>query len=638
MNKSRRIRWRLLWFDIAFYLATCVFMYVIYPTTIYRMNAKIVIGYTLFGAVCIFVPRMLFGIYRRIWRYASASDYLTLVVSDAIGGAVFILARYSVPAMITFVRAVSVICLNLLGAICMRLLYQVIYLERNSDSKIEGYLVRLINMLSGTHIMKDEAISESRKIKIAIIGAGSVGAMLAEDLLGNPKAVYQPVCFVDINMEKVGGLISGIPIISNVSVGPELERYQVQEVVFALPNADNEKRKALYDIYKGLGYKIKSFDYPSFDSDTGKRSIHDFAIEDLLYRKEIRVVDEQTLAWYRGKTILITGGGGSIGSELARQIAKAEPGRLILLDVYENGVYDVQQELRMQYGDTLNLRVEIANVCDAEHIRKLFNHHRPDIVLHAAAHKHVPLMERNVCEAVKNNVFGTLNVVKACESSGVRRFIMVSTDKAVNPTNVMGATKRMCEMIVLSRTGEVTSFSATRFGNVLGSNGSVIPLFKRQIQRGGPITITDRRITRYFMTIPEASQLVMISGAMASNGELYVLDMGEPIKILELAEDMIRLSGMEPYKDIDIAEVGLRPGEKLYEELLIRTEELDKTDNELIFIERDKRLEQGQVERKLDLLREAVATGSNHLVREALMKVVPTYHCPEEVNDKVDVA
>ncbi|MBQ6327083.1 MAG: polysaccharide biosynthesis protein [Clostridia bacterium] len=602
------------------------------------MNCKIAIGYTLFGAVCIFVPRMLFGIYRRIWRYASASDYLTLVVSDMIGGAVFILGRYCVPTMITFVRAVSVICLNLLGAICMRLIYQVIYLERNRDSKIEGYLVRLVNILSGTRIMRDEAVSESRKIKIAIVGAGSVGAMLAEDLLGNPKAVYLPVCFVDVNKEKVGGLISGIPIISNVSVGPELERYQVQEVVFALPNADNEKRKALYDIYKGLGYKIKSYDFPSFDSDTGKRSIHDFAIEDLLYRKEIRVVDEQTLAWYRGKTILITGGGGSIGSELARQIAKAEPGRLILLDVYENGVYDVQQELRMQYGDALNLRVEIANVCDAEHIRKLFNHHRPDIVLHAAAHTHVPLMERNVCEAVKNNVFGTLNVVEACESSGVRRFIMVSTDKAVNPTNVMGATKRMCEMIVLSRTGKVTSFSATRFGNVLGSNGSVIPLFKRQIQRGGPITITDKRITRYFMTIPEASQLVMISGAMASNGELYVLDMGEPIKILELAEDMIRLSGMEPYKDIDIVEVGLRQGEKLYEELLIRTEELDKTDNELIFIERDKRLEQGQVERKLDLLREAVATGSNHRVREALMKVIPTYHTPEEVNERTFVA
>ena len=638
MDKSRRIRWRLLWFDIAFYLATCVFMYAIYPTTIYRMNYKIAIGYTVFGAVCIFVPRMLYDIYRRIWRYASASDYLTLVVSDTIGGVVFILCRYSVPVMITFVRAVSVVCLNLLGAICMRLIYQVVYLERNSESRIEGLLVRFVNLLTGTHIVKDDVVSESRKIKIAIIGAGSVGAMLAEDLLGNPKSVYQPVCFVDVNREKVGRLISSIPIISNVSVGPELERYQVQEVVFALPNANNEKRKALYDIYKELGYKIKSYDYPSFDSDTGKRSIHDFAIEDLLYRKEIRVVDEQTLAWYRGKTILITGGGGSIGSELARQIAKAEPGKLILLDVYENGVYDVQQDLRMQYGDALKLRVEIANICDLEHIRKIFDHHRPDIVLHAAAHKHVPLMERNVCEAVKNNVFGTLNVVEACESSGVKRFIMVSTDKAVNPTNVMGATKRMCEMIVLSREGEVTSFSATRFGNVLGSNGSVIPLFKRQIQRGGPITITDRRITRYFMTIPEASQLVMISGAMASNGELYVLDMGEPIKILELAEDMIRLSGMEPYKDIDIVEVGLRPGEKLYEELLIRTEELDKTDNEMIFIERDNRLEQAQVRHKLDILREAVATGSNHLVREALMKAVPTYHSPEEVNDRPYVA
>ena len=302
-----------------------------------------------------------------------------------------------------------------------------------------------------------------------------------------------------------------------------------------------------------------------------------------------------------------------------------------MLDVYENGVYDIQQELRTRYPE-LNLRVEIASVCDREGIERILQVHTPDIVLHAAAHKHVPLMERNVMEAVKNNVFGTLNMVELCEKYGVKRFIMISTDKAVNPTNVMGATKRMCEMIVQSRKGKVTSFSATRFGNVLGSNGSVIPLFRRQIANGGPVTVTDKRITRFFMTIPEASQLVMTSGAMAKNGELYVLDMGKPVKIYDLAEGMIRLSGLEPYKDIDIIETGLRPGEKLYEELLIRTEEMDKTENDLIFIERDKPLTQEEIQEKLDILQKAIETGHNSKVKEALMKVVPTFHTPEEVN------
>ncbi len=277
--------------------------------------------------------------------------------------------------------------------------------------------------------------------------------------------------------------------------------------------------------------------------------------------------------------------------------------------------------------------MEIANVCDKEQIDKIFREHTPDIVLHAAAHKHVPLMERNVLEAVRNNVFGTLNVVETCEKYGVKRFIMVSTDKAVNPTNVMGATKRMCEMIVQSRSGTSTSFSATRFGNVLGSNGSVIPLFQRQIAEGGPVTVTDKRIIRYFMTIPEATQLVMTSGSMAKNGELYVLDMGKPVKIIDLAENMIRLSGLEPYRDIDIIETGLRPGEKLYEELLIKTEDLDKTDNAMIFVERDKPLGKEEIQKKLSVLDDALQSQSNRVVKRALMSVIPTYHTPEEVNE-----
>ena len=629
---TRRTRWKLVLFDLAFYLLTCAFIYIIYPSSIDHMDARTVIAYTLLGTVCVFTPRFLLSIYRRIWRYASSQDYLVLVIADAIGGVAFVLLRSIMPRPITFVRALSVVSLNLLGAICMRLLYQFIYVNRNRKSRLESLMVDALNYLVGDHIHRDEGLSEEQKIRVAIIGAGSVGAMLADELLGNPKAGYVPVCFIDVNRGKVGGLISGIPIVSSDSAAAVLQDYQVQEVVFALPNADRERRKALYDTYTQIGYKIKSYDYPSLESTNGKRNIRDFSIEDLLYRNEVNLIDEKTLSWYRGQTVLITGGGGSIGSELARQIAKAGPKRLVLLDVYENGVYDVQQELKMQYGSALDLHVEIATVCDREQIDKIFRHHQPGIVLHAAAHKRVPLMERNVCEAVKNNVFGTLNVVEACEQNGVKRFIMVSTDKAVNPTNVMGATKRLCEMIVLSRRGDTTSFSATRFGNVLGSNGSVIPLFKRQIERGGPVTITDRRITRYFMTIPEASQLVMISGAMAQNGELFVLDMGKPIRIQELAEDMIRFSGMEPYKDIDIVEVGLRPGEKLYEELLVKTEELDKTDNNLIFVERDEPQSAVAIQEKLDLLRKALKIGSNAEVKRALKKAVPTFRSPEEVN------
>ena len=310
------------------------------------------------------------------------------------------------------------------------------------------------------------------------------------------------------------------------------------------------------------------------------------------------------------------------------------PQKLIILDVYENGAYDIQQELRIAYGPSLNLCVEILSVCNRQALEKVFNEHRPQVVIHAAAHKHVPLMERNCCEAIENNVFGTLNTVELSEKYKVERFMMVSTDKAVNPTNVMGATKRMCELIVQSHstTSSYTTYSATRFGNVLGSAGSVIPLFKKQISNGGPVTLTDKRIIRYFMTIPEASQLVLQSAAMARNGELFVLDMGRPVKILELAENMIKLSGYEPYKDIDIIETGLRPGEKLYEELLVKTEELDKTENSLIFIERDEPISNAELNKRLAILSHAIDMGDDEAAKDALHKAVPSFRNPEVVN------
>ncbi len=634
INRTRTTnKWSLFLFDALFYIFSAVFILVIYPSSADKLNTEEQILYIIYGAITIFIPRFLLSVYKRIWRYAGSSDYLWLVIADFIGGTIFVVfRRLFMPTAITFVRAVSIVCLNLLGAICMRLVYQYLYQNRNVNSPLEKAALRVLKVITGIDLSPDEAVPEDRKIRIAIIGAGSVGAMLADELINNPKAIYKPICFIDINKEKTGRMISGIPVISFTD--GDLGSYTVQEVVFALPHVGNERRKELYNIYKSQGYQIKIYDYPSLESSDGRRHLRDFAIEDLLYRKAVNVIDEKTAALYRGKSILITGGGGSIGSELARQIAKVEPSRLMLLDIYENGVYEVQQELLTRYP-FLNLRVEIANICDAEEINRILANHTPEIVLHAAAHKHVPLMERNVIEAVKNNVFGTLNMVKACEKYGVKRFIMISTDKAVNPTNVMGATKRMCEMIVQSRSGEKTSFSATRFGNVLGSNGSVIPLFKRQIADGGPVTVTDKRITRYFMTIPEASQLVMTSGVMANNGELYVLDMGQPIKILELAEDMIRLSGLEPYKDIEIIETGLRPGEKLYEELLIKTEGLNKTENDLIFVEKDQPLSMSEIAKKLDVLSAAIATGSNRAVKQALKDVIPTYHAPEEINNQI---
>ena len=630
--KRHKVRWTLVLYDTLLYAISCIFILIIYPSSIDHLNSGLVIAHIAIGLVCIFLVRFLFKIYEQIWRYAGPMEYIRLLFSDAIACVVFIMLRLLLPHRITFVRAVALIMMNLLMCIAIRLIYQLIYQKRMSNGRFEKTMLVILKGLTGTTFADEK--KELNRIKIAIIGAGSVGVKLADELIQNSKATYQPVYFVDTDKEKAGREVYGIPVLSgDETVHDNLNHLQIQEVVFALPNATVERRKELYELYKSFGYKIKAYDYPTLDPDDGgKRRIHDFDIEDLLFRNTNQFLNEETIDWYRGKSVLITGGGGSIGSELARQIARCKPTRLVILDVYENGAYDVQQELRIKYGDGLNLRIEIASICDKGQVDKIFKEHTPDIVLHAAAHKHVPLMERNVIESVKNNVFGTLNVVEACEKYGVKRFIMVSTDKAVNPTNVMGATKRMCEMIVQSRTSEVTSFSATRFGNVLGSNGSVIPLFKRQIANGGPITITDKRIIRYFMTIPEACQLVMTSGAMASNGDLYVLDMGKPVKILDLAENMIRLSGLEPYKDIDIIETGLRPGEKLYEELLIKTEELDRTDNNMIFVERDKPLSAKIIAEKLDVLHKALKTNSNRAVKKALMQVVPTYHTPEEVN------
>ncbi|MCI8389052.1 MAG: polysaccharide biosynthesis protein [Clostridiales bacterium] len=649
-SKTFHVRWLLVLYDFLMYLVVCFLLIVLHPSD--NAGLSIVGNFTqiFLGVICIFGMRFVADVYRQIWRYGGMKAYVHLIVADVIGGILYFILESLLPIEhIVFIRTFSIVCLNLLGAITMRIIYNYIYQFVDQPTKLGSFLRKFLHILTGVAIDPDEVKSgklEDTRIKIAIVGAGRVGTALADELLNNPTASYTPCCFIDIKKEKIGRSIYGIPVLSErEATHDRLNGLGVQEIVFALPQISAEARKELYEYYKQTGCKIKIYDYPTMrTAGTGKRHLREFDIEELLFRQPIEFNNAKTKAYYRDKVILITGGGGSIGSELSRQIAKMNPKQLIILDVYENGAYDVQQELRIAYGSKLNLQVEIVSVCDRVGLEKVFATYHPDILLHAAAHKHVPLMEHNCCEAVKNNVFGTLNTVELAEKYGVGRFIMVSTDKAVNPTNVMGATKRMCEMIVQSHsrmTGDGTHktvFSATRFGNVLGSAGSVIPLFKRQIMNGGPITITDKRIIRYFMTIPEASQLVLQSGAMAKNGELFVLDMGKPVQIMELAKNMIKLSGYEPYKDIDIIETGLRPGEKLYEELLIRTEELDKTDNSLIFIERDTPLMMDEINNKLDVLRKAVLTEDDDTVRNALRSVVPTFRNMADVNAEAEKA
>lgn len=611
-----------------------------YPSTSVPIPFSTAVLHFFLAWGCIILCRHIGGTYYSVWRYGGSGLYLSLMLSDFIAGLLFffVVQRVLPIRRIELLRAITLFALNLLGCTSMRLVYQYLYEAGSRESRLADFLRKLTQSLTGIRVEPIDQAQKDRRINIAIIGAGRVGASLASDLAGNPGASYTARFFVDIDKNKIGRSINGVPVLSEQEADAAAFRdYGIQEIVFAIPDVSAERKKELYIFYKQTGCKLKTYDYPTTQTVNGKRSLREFDAEELLFRQANDFLSEQTKEYYHGKTVLISGGGGSIGSELCRQIAKMQPKKLIILDVYENCAYDIQQEMRIKYGSRLNLAVEIATITDRGELEKVFARHKPDVVVHAAAHKHVPLMEHNCCEAVKNNVFGTKNLLDVAEQFGCGKFIMVSTDKAVNPTNVMGATKRMCEMEVLSHQGNM-SCSATRFGNVLGSNGSVIPLFKRQIMNGGPVTLTDRRIIRYFMTIPEASQLVLTSGAMAKHGELFVLDMGKPVHILELAENMIRLSGYEPYKDIDIVETGLRPGEKLYEELLTKTEELDKTENEQIFVERDKPLNPQKIAEKLAILEKAVASNDDEVCRLAMKQVVETYKSPEEVNRRAEQA
>lgn len=477
-------------------------------------------------------------------------------------------------------------------------------------------------------------------VRTLIVGAGSAGAMVLTELGRTKEYGYKIVGFIDDSKDKIDTYINGVKVYGPISeINFFVKKLNAKRIVIAIPSAGIQKIKEITNLieYKNVSVEILPDKTKLLQSDVAT-NIRKVEIADLLGRKQLDVIDDNTAKFYKDKVVLVTGGGGSIGSELCRQVAKMEPKKIIILDIYENCAYDIQQELKMKYGSKLDLSVEIISITNYPAMDRVFAKYRPNIVIMAAAHKHVPLMENNVVEAVENNVFGTYNTVILAEKYEVDRVHMVSTDKAVNPTSVMGATKRICEMIVQSHSTKEqhTTFSATRFGNVLGSAGSVIPLFKRQIEQGGPVTLTDYRIIRYFMTIPEASQLVLQSASMAKNGELFVLDMGEPVKIYDLAKNLIRLSGFEPDVDIKIIETGLRPGEKLYEELLVKTEELDKTDNSMIFIERDKPLPLSQVDEMLSKLKDGINIGDDANMKNIIKCVVPTFKEKEVANKNFD--
>ena len=562
---------------------------------------------------CTMSFQLIFRNYDSVWRYAESREYLSLLTASIFGFASYEVATRFIfhTDVVSFLLLTAIFSVWVLGMLGIRITYRV-FLSYQMWRR-------------GSH-----------RIPVAIVGAGAAGVQLLEELRSNPNSRYTVQCFFDDDLGKRGKRIHGVPVRGTVQDIPsQLRSLKIQEILVAIPSSTEARRQEILRELSSLRVKVTILPgtLELIRQKPIRSQMREVRIEDLLGREPVQLDPAPVDTFLGGKTVLVTGGGGSIGSELCRQIVKHDPKRLIIVDIYENNAYDIQQELLNKYGGRLDLSVEIASIRDPDRLQQLFAHYRPDVVFHAAAHKHVPLMEQSPQEAVRNNVLGTLNLVRTADKYGVSKFIQISTDKAVNPTSVMGASKRLCEMILQSMKGHSsTDFAAVRFGNVLGSNGSVVPLFKRQIAAGGPVTITDKRIIRYFMTIPEAAQLVLQAGAMARQNELYVLDMGRPVKILDLAENLIRLSGLTPYDDIDIVETGLRPGEKLYEELLIASRDIEKTDNNLIFVERQPAITPKELEEKLAILYAALEKNDPGVIRGALHKVVPTFHEPEELN------
>ena len=558
-------------------------------------------------SVVLFICVMFFmGIYRTLWTHGGTRDYINIAEACAIASMLSLVVCVFAVKSFTYPPKVIVCALvfSCMGILTLRMATRAMY-----------------------NLYKGSKISAKDRKRLMIVGAGTSAAVILRDLYCNENLKYNVVCFVDDNKSKLNATIGGIKIMGDRYDIPRLAVSQdIDEILIAIPSASPSERKKIIEICNETDCKVKIL--PSVDSMIGDalhNTIRNVQIDDLLAREPIQLDNKGIEGYIKDKVILVTGGGGSIGSELCRQIMKYNPQKLVILDIYENNAYDVQMELNRMYPDNPP-EVIIASVRDRDRLEDIFAQYRPYIVFHAAAHKHVPLMEESPQEAIKNNVIGTLNVTECADKYGVKRFVMISTDKAVNPTNVMGATKRICEMIVQSAQKiSKTEFVAVRFGNVLGSNGSVIPLFKRQIENGGPVTLTDKRITRFFMTIPEAAQLVLQSASYAKGGEIFVLDMGEPVKIYDLAKNLIRLSGYKPDEDIKIEVCGLRPGEKLYEELLMDEEGLTDTSHNKIFVGQPIAVERDELMEQIRELDRVAETNDKELIKSTIEKVVPTY-------------
>lgn len=554
------------------------------------------------------------GVYRSLWSYAQSREYFICTLASVFSGAIFfvisrlIYRRYTMPVYFYLLT----MCTIAIALVSERLIYR---------------------------IWRDYRISQNKKVKnarrVLVVGCGAACQLLLDEMKSHPECGMIPVCAVDNDPAKVGKSIGGINIEgTDEDIECLYRKYRFNLIIVAIPSADNRQRAHILDRCATTGCEVKMLprltDFYS-DSTTCTQKLRDITPEELLGRDPVTIDNCAISAFIKGKCVMVTGGGGSIGSELCRQIAQYAPSKLVIVDIYENNAYDIQQELKRKYDDKLDLEVYIASVRDYDRMLALMERTRPYLVIHAAAHKHVPLMEDSPAEAIKNNVTGTFNTAKAAVASGVARFVMISTDKAVNPTNFMGASKRVCELIIEAMNGQGTLFSAVRFGNVLGSNGSVIPLFKKQIEEGGPVTVTHEDIIRYFMTIPEAVELVLAAASMARGGEIFVLDMGEPVRIIDLARKMIRLSGYEVDRDIKIEITGLRPGEKLYEELLMKEDGLADTENGKIHIGRPAKVDLAALAPVLAEL-DAIANDNDtdpaiiaKMLEEKLCTVVPTF-------------
>ncbi len=544
--------------------------------------------------------------YRTLWIHASIQDYIQTGIACTVAGLVSVIIAYFIKDSYYYLK------FSLVSMFFSALLI----------------VVSRITIKCGYIVLKQHFARKNGKgsINILVVGAGSAAALFLDDVL-HSKRNYNIVGLIDDNERKISSYVNGKMVLgSRQDIVRVCEQYDVEEIILAIPGISKAERKKIIEICTETKCKIKTL--PSIDQIIDKdisMQIRSVNIEDLLARDAIHLDDNGIKDIIFGKTIMVTGGGGSIGSELCRQVARYNPELLIIVDIYENNAYDLQNELKTDFPEQ-NIEVLIASVRDIVRMEDIFKKYKPNVIFHAAAHKHVPLMEVSPAEAIKNNIHGTYNVAKCADKYGVDKFVMISTDKAVNPTNVMGATKRFCEFIVQSmQQTSKTQFVSVRFGNVLGSNGSVIPLFKKQIEKGGPVTVTHKDITRFFMTIPEAAQLVIQASCFAKGGEIFVLDMGEPVKIYDLAKKLIKLSGYEPETEIEIKVTGLRDGEKLYEELLMSEEGLSKTAHSKIFIGKQLDIDIKTVDAKLKILDQAVESGNNQKIMTALSQAVPTY-------------